>query len=80
MSDNYSKVGKFYNLTSTTDVSIPGAGLLHGLYNGANASATVTVDGTYALHIPIDNGVTFPNPVAFSRIKTSTSTIVVLYS
>lgn len=78
MSDNYLKVGKLYNLSSTTDVAIAGASLIHGLYNSSNTAVTVTIDGSYAIYV--SNAVTFPNPIAFNTIKTSASTIVVLYS
>ena len=80
MSDTFSKVGKLYSLSSTTNVLIAGASLLHGLYNGANAAANVTVDGQHVIHVPVDGSVTFPNPVAFNTIRTTASTIVVLYS
>ena len=80
MSNNYLKVGKLYNLTSTSSVAISGASLIHGLYNGANTAVNVTIDDTYVIHVPVDNGVSFTNPIAFKTIKTTTSTVVVLYS
>lgn len=81
MANDYSKVGKFYTLTSTSSVPITGASVIHGIYNGANSSIVVTID-SYPIHIASDASVTFPNPVSFTGVKTSTSTAtgIILYS
>jgi hypothetical protein len=82
MADNYQKIGKFYTLTGMTPITITGASFLHGLYNGTNGVATVVVDSTHLLHIPNDDGITFPVPVPFSTVRMNAlnTTGVILYS
>ena len=82
MSQNYLNVGRFYTLTSTVNISITGASLIHGIYNAANANIVVTVDGKYNIHVAADQSVNFINPVSFKTLKTSaaTATGIILYS
>ena len=82
MSNDFYNVGRLYNLTSATTVSITGASLIHAIYNGANAALTITVDNTYPIHVPVDGFVSFPAPIPFSGVKTtsSTATGIILYT
>ena len=82
MADNYQKIGKFYTLNTTNSTTITGASFLHGLYNGTNGVATVVVDNTHLLHLPSDDGITFPIGVPFSTVKmnAANTTGVILYS
>ena len=78
MSNNYLKVGKLYNLTSVTDVSIDGASFILGIYNTHTNSIIVTVDGI-AFHLSKDVTVPFPAPIPFSKIKISTGASAVIF-
>jgi hypothetical protein len=82
MSQNYLNLGKLYTLTSTNNICITGASLIHGIYNGANANIMITIDNQHGIHVAADQSVTFPNPVPFKTIKTSaaTATGIILYS
>ena len=82
MSNNYLKVGNLYTLNTTGITYITGASLLHALYNGSNSTTSVVVDNTHIIHIPVDDHVTFPNPLAFSNVRmySSNTTGVILYS
>jgi hypothetical protein len=78
MSNNYLKVGKLYSLTSTTDVSIDGASFMLGINNNHTNSITVTVDGI-AFNLAQNITVSFPVPVAFSKVKVSTGASAVIF-
>jgi hypothetical protein len=80
MSNNYLKVGKLYSLTSTTDVSIDGASFMLGINNNHNNAIVVTVDGI-TLNLGVNSTISFPSPIAFSKVKVSTgATAVIFYS
>lgn len=78
MSNNYLRVGKIYNLTSTTDVSINGASFILGINNNHNNSITVTVDGVN-FNLAQNVTIPFPVPVAFSTVKVSTGASAVIF-
>ncbi len=78
MSNNYLRVGKIYNLTSTTDVSINGASFILGINNNHTNSITVTVDGVN-FNLAQNVTVPFPVPVAFSKVKVSTGASAVIF-
>lgn len=82
MANNYQKVAQLYTLTGSGITTITGASVIHALYNGTNSQMTMRIDGAHTIHIPTDQHVTFPNPVAFSTIRnlSGTYTGVILYS
>jgi hypothetical protein len=80
MSNNYLKVGKLYNLSSNTYISINGASFIHGINNNHDNAIIVTIDG-YEIHVAKDTSVSFSIPIAFSQIKIgNSSTAVIVYS
>jgi hypothetical protein len=82
MANNYQKVAQLYTLSGSGITTITGASVIHALYNGSNAQMTMRIDDAHTIHIPTDQHVTFPNPVAFSTIRnlSATNTGVILYS
>lgn len=78
MSNNYLKVGKLYSLTSTTDVSIDGASFMLGINNNHTNSITVTVDGI-AFNLAQNITISFPAPIAFSKVKVSSGASAVIF-
>jgi hypothetical protein len=82
MGNDYYKIGKLYNLTSATTVPITGGSLIHAIYNGANAALTITIDNTFPVHVPVDGFISFPAPIGFTGVKTTsaTATGIILYS
>ncbi len=82
MSNDFYKVGRLYNLTSVSTVCITGASFMHGIYNGANAALTITIDNTYPVRVPIDGFISFPAPIPFTGVKTTstTATGIILYT
>jgi hypothetical protein len=79
MSNNYLKVGKLYNLISTTDVSIDGASFVLGINNNSAGAVVVTIDGI-AFSLSKDVTIAFPAPIAFSKVKINTGSAVIFYS
>jgi len=80
MNGNYFKVSKLHSVTGTSDYSISGAGLLHGIYNPYNSSIVITVDSVFPLHVPTDGYISFPNPVSFNTVKASVGSGIISYS
>jgi hypothetical protein len=81
MSSDYLKIGKLYNLNSTSTIGITGASLIHGIYTATNSAITITIDNTYQVYVPL-NGITFSNPIAFTGVRTTSvnATGIILYS
>ena len=80
MSNDYQKVGKLYNVTSATNVTVTGASVLHGIYNPYNSAIVLWIDSNYPIHVPTDGSVTFPNPVAFTTIRAGVGSGIISYS
>lgn len=80
MSYDYQKVGKLYNVTSATNVTITGASFLHSIYNPYNSAIVLWVNDIYPIHVASDAYVTFPNPISFSGIRASVGSGVISYS
>ena len=81
MATDYQKPAELYQLTSTTNVTITGASLIHGIYSFHNNVIGVTFNDTYSLNIPANDSAVFPNPIPAVPLKLSAAaSVMVLYS
>jgi hypothetical protein len=82
MGQDYLKKSKLFTLNTTAATPITGASVIHAMYNGMSSATCVLIDGSYIMHIPADNYISFPKPVAFDTVAMSNAntTGVILYS
>lgn len=81
MATDYQKPSKLYQLTSTVNVNISGASVIHGIYSAHNNVQTITFGDTYSLSIPANGFVEFPNPISATSLKLGASgSAMILFS